>query len=158
MPNVGRLKKALARLRKIALGYPHTTEDFPWGHSAFKVKGKAFVFSNLDEEGGSLSLSVKLPVSGKTALTLPFASPTQYGLAKSGWVTSRFGVGDDVPIDLIEEWVDESFRAIAPKRVVAELESRDESTTGRPKRKKTADRDPARLPDGRRPGQRKPRA
>ena len=26
-------------LRKIALGYPKTVEDFPWGYPAFKVDG-----------------------------------------------------------------------------------------------------------------------
>jgi hypothetical protein len=27
-------------IRKRALSYPETTEDFPWGESAFKVKGR----------------------------------------------------------------------------------------------------------------------
>jgi hypothetical protein len=32
-------------LRKAALAFPKTVEDFPWGHSAFKVAGKkAFLF------------------------------------------------------------------------------------------------------------------
>lgn len=131
------LKTALAALRKHALGYPETVEDFPWGHSAFKVKGKAFLFTYLNEEEGFLSLSMKLPVSGTMALTLPFAAPTQYGLGKSGWVTSRFNVGDEVPVEMLMEWVDESFRAIAPKRVVAQLEEGDDSPPKKPKRKKT---------------------
>jgi hypothetical protein len=67
-------------------------------------------------------LSVKLPVSGKVALALPFASPTEYGLGKSGWVTARFRAKDLVPVDMLKEWLDESFRAIAPKRVLARLE------------------------------------
>jgi predicted DNA-binding protein (MmcQ/YjbR family) len=116
------LKKAKASLHKHALGYPETIEDFPWGHSAFKVKGKVFLFTYLCEEEGFLSLSVKLPISGKMALTLPFVSPTQYGLGKSGWVTARFYVKDEIPLDMVKEWVDESFRAIAPKRVLAKLE------------------------------------
>jgi hypothetical protein len=67
------------------------------------------------------SLSVKLPVSGKLALSLPFASQTEYGLGKSGWVTARFQGKDKIPIEMLKEWVDESFRAIAPKRVLAGL-------------------------------------
>ncbi|MBI3822899.1 MAG: MmcQ/YjbR family DNA-binding protein [Planctomycetes bacterium] len=121
------LKKALAALRKHALSYLECVEDFPWGHSAFKVKGKAFLFTYLDDDKGVLSLSMKLPLSGKMALTLPFASSTRYGLGKSGWVTCLFHAGDDVPIDMLQEWIDESFRAIAPKRIVAQLESEPEA-------------------------------
>ena len=121
------LKKAKSVLHKYALGYPETTEDFPWGHSAFKVKGKVFLFTYLCEDKGFLSLSVKLPVSGMMALTLPFVSPTQYGLGKSGWVTARFYVKDKIPLDMVKEWVDESFRAIAPKKVLAKWENRESS-------------------------------
>ena len=117
------LRRAKAALRKHALGYPETVEDFPWGHSAFKVKGKGFLFTYLNEEEGFLSLSMKLPVSAKEALMLPFASPTEYGLGKSGWVTARFKAADAVPLDMLQEWVDESFRAVAPKRLLAKLKS-----------------------------------
>ena len=117
------LTQAETALRQAALGYPQTTEDFPWGHSAFKVKGKAFVFMSVHE--GVLRLSLKLPLSGRVALTFPFASPTGYGLGKSGWVTAQFGAGDDVPTHMLEEWIDESFRAIAPKRVVAKLDNNE---------------------------------
>jgi predicted DNA-binding protein (MmcQ/YjbR family) len=115
-----RLAKAEAALRELALGYPETTEDFPWGHRALKVKGKTFLFLALMD--GVLSLSLKLPVSGPVALGLPFAAPTGYGLGKSGWVSARFTGEKKVPVDLLREWVDESFRAVAPKRLVARLE------------------------------------
>ena len=116
-----RLASAGAALRTCALGYPEATEDHPWGESAFKVKGKVFLF--MSRHDGGLNLSMKLPVSGPEVLGLPFASPTGYGLGKHGWVTARFEPGDAVPVDLIREWVDESFRAVAPKRVVAALEA-----------------------------------
>jgi hypothetical protein len=41
-------------------------------------------------------------------------------------VTARFEPGDTVPVELIREWVDESFRAVAPKRVVAAMEADEE--------------------------------
>src|SRR5207302_1699266 len=119
MAKTNRLKAAEGALRRAALAYPDATEDFPWGHSAFKIKGKGFLFTY--REDAFLSLSLKLPVTGKTALGLPFASPTGYGLGKSGWVTARFDAGTDVPIPMLLEWLDESFRAVAPKRVVALL-------------------------------------
>jgi predicted DNA-binding protein (MmcQ/YjbR family) len=121
MPKLDRLSRAESALRKFALAYPETNEEFPWEHRAIKVKGKTFLF--LYKGADWLSLSVKLPHSGRVALALPFATPTEYGLGKSGWVTARFAPDNDVPIDMIEEWIDESFRAIAPKRVLAKLET-----------------------------------
>jgi predicted DNA-binding protein (MmcQ/YjbR family) len=109
-----------AAIRAFALAYPEATEDFPWGHSAFKVRGKAFAF--MTAEDGALHLSVKLPISGAMALGLPFAEPTGYGLGKAGWVSAAFERGAAVPLPLLREWIDESYRAVAPKRLVAALD------------------------------------
>lgn len=125
------LRSAEAALRKSGLGYPGAYEEFPWGHRAIKVKGKTFVFLVLD--GDRLSLSLKLPFAGAAALTLPFASPTEYGLGKSGWVTARFGPGDDVPVDLLRSWLDESYRAIAPKRLAGPVTD-ERAKTSAPRR------------------------
>ena len=35
----GGTKRHVEALRKIALGYPETHEDHPWGECAFKVRG-----------------------------------------------------------------------------------------------------------------------
>jgi predicted DNA-binding protein (MmcQ/YjbR family) len=106
-------------LRARALAYPETREDFPWGESALKVRNKVFLFMRRDEAG--LGLSVKLPHSADAALLLPFCEPTGYGLGKSGWVSARFGAKDAVPLEMLLEWLDESYRAVAPKTVVAKL-------------------------------------
>ena len=113
------VRKAEAALRKYALTYPESHEDFPWGHVAVKVRGKAFVFLASGENG--LSGSFKLPQSNGMALTLPFAAPTGYGLGKHGWVTARFPAKKQPPIELLCEWIDESYRAVAPKRLVSAL-------------------------------------
>jgi predicted DNA-binding protein (MmcQ/YjbR family) len=120
-------------LRELALGYPEAYEEFPWGERALKVKGKVFVFMSLHE--GVLRVTVKLPQTAESALALPFVSPTGYGLGKSGWVTAAFSPGDDVPIDTLMKWVDESFRAVAPKRIVAKWDNTGcEETKRKPKR------------------------
>ena len=103
------LKQLTATFREFAMGYPDTVEDHPWGESAFKVNKKVFLFMSLHE--GVLRLTTKLPRSRKKALKRSFASPTGYGLGKSGWITSAFEAGDDVPVDLLTDWIDESFRA-----------------------------------------------
>ena len=113
------LRDAADELRAQALGYPETTEDFPWGHSAFKVKGKSFLFLASDE--GWLKLSMKLPQSREFALEYPFTEPTGYGLGRAGWVSARFHDDDAVPLDVLGAWLEESYRAIAPKGIVASL-------------------------------------
>jgi predicted DNA-binding protein (MmcQ/YjbR family) len=114
-----RLNRQGALLRKAALTYPDAYEERPWGHHAIKVNGKAFLFLAANAE--TFSLSTKLPSSAGVALKLPFASPTEYGLGRSGWVTARFPRAALVPIDLLKLWIDESYRALAPKRLVAQL-------------------------------------
>lgn len=105
-------------LRDFALNFPETTEAFPWGESAFKVKGKTFVFMRLD--GDELSFSVKLPQARKKALALPGSEPTHYGLGAKGWVTLRPTAKTSV--ELLLPFVEESYRAIAPKRVIDQLD------------------------------------
>lgn len=110
-----------ARLRAVALAYPEATEDFPWGHTAVKVRGKAFLF--LSGEAGTLNVTCKLPASHGAALLLPFASPTGYGLGKSGWVTASFPEAQAAPVELLAEWIGESYRAVAPKKLAALVEA-----------------------------------
>jgi len=119
MTATGRLPREGALLRRFALAYPDAHEDMPWGHHAIKVKGKSFVF--LAADAATFSLSAKLPSSAGVALTLPFASPTEYGLGRSGWVTARFPRGARLPLDVLKLWIDESYRSIAPRRLVARL-------------------------------------
>ena len=104
-------------IRKRALSYPQTIEDFPWGESAFKVKGKTFVFMSDGEDG--VSFSAKLADARDLALALPGSEPTHYGLGKKGWVTVR--PTSRISLEVLYYLIDESFRAIAPKKVVAEL-------------------------------------
>jgi predicted DNA-binding protein (MmcQ/YjbR family) len=121
MPKSKGLEAAENDLRELALSYPDAYEEFPWGHRAIKVKKRAFLF--MGGERGTLSLSLKLPLSGRVALIHGFASPTGYGLGKSGWVTARFQTKDEVPIALLRQWIDESYRAIAPAKLIDRLDA-----------------------------------
>ena len=115
------LKKLETTMRDRALGYPESEETFPWGERAIKVKGKTFLFMRLDDS--ELSFSVKLPRTGIQALALPFARPTEYGLGKHGWVTVRLTKTDKALAEQCLLWIDESYRGVAPKRVVAALDA-----------------------------------
>jgi predicted DNA-binding protein (MmcQ/YjbR family) len=115
-----KLKHPLAKeLRKAALAFPDTVEDFPWGHSAFKVAGKkAFVFMGEDEEGG-WSASMKLPFRNDEALAIKGAERTGYGLGRSGWISFRFTAKAKAPMAKLADYLDESWRAVAPKKLSA---------------------------------------
>lgn len=101
-------------LRGDALALPEAVEEFPWGHSAIKVRGKTFIFLSKDD---GLSLSVKLPVSRDFALIFDWAEPTGYGPGRSGWVTARFRDGEEPDLELLARWIRESYRAVAPKKL-----------------------------------------
>jgi len=134
VPKPKSFRQAEAALTAFALKYPGATEDHPWDHIAVKVKGKMFlILGGTDEQ---LSVTAKLPSSGRMALALPFASPTGYGLGKSGWVTAQFAPADAVPVDRLCEWVDESYRAVAPKKLVAELDGVAVAKPAKPRKRK----------------------
>jgi predicted DNA-binding protein (MmcQ/YjbR family) len=120
--------KAIAReLRDYAMGFPGATEDFPWGERVAKVKGKVFVFLGCEPAAGArgeMGLSVKLPVSSEEALELPFTKPTGYGLGKAGWVSATFSAKDAPPTGILKEWIAESYRAVAPKKLADQLDAK----------------------------------
>jgi predicted DNA-binding protein (MmcQ/YjbR family) len=110
----------LKQVRDFGLTYPGSHTKSPWpGHEDLAVNDKTFAY--LSVEGQPFSISCKLPQSCQTALMLPFAKPTGYGLGKSGWVTAEFPPGQAPPAELLMEWIDESYRAQAPKKLVATL-------------------------------------
>jgi predicted DNA-binding protein (MmcQ/YjbR family) len=112
----------LRRLREVGLSYPGAHKKAPWpGHWDLAVADKTFAYLSL--EGEPLSMSCKLPQTSEEALMLPGTSPTAYGLGKWGWVSISFAPGDPIPVEMLLEWLDESYRAQAPKQLVRQLEA-----------------------------------
>ena len=110
------------RVRAFALSLPGVAEDFPWGESVAKVNGKVFVFLGSAASAGPRRMSVKLDESQGHALAIDGAEPTGYGLGRSGWVTVPLRA-PGVTLDLLRDWIEESYRIVAPTRLVAELDS-----------------------------------
>ena len=119
-------------MRDSAMSYPQTEEAFPWGERAIKVKGKTFLFMRLSD--AELSFSVKLPKTGLQALALPFAKPTEYGLGKHGWVTVRLAKTSKELTNQCLAWIDESYRGVAPKKVVDALGTMKPAETSKKRR------------------------
>ena len=104
-----------------ALGYPGAWEDHPWDEVVVKVPNKKiFVFLGRPESA-KLGMTVKLTDSHDHALSLPDALLPGYGLGKAGWVTVHF---KGVAVDLLEDFVDESYRNVATKTLIKELDAR----------------------------------
>ena len=121
----------LNALRAFGLGLPGAHSKSPWPeHDDLAVNDKTFAY--LPSGGGAFTLSCKLPYTGYDALKLPFASPTAYGLGKSGWVSFAPADSEIPSLDQLKEWVEESYRAQAPRRLVKALDSQgDERGEGR---------------------------
>jgi predicted DNA-binding protein (MmcQ/YjbR family) len=110
---------ARKQLRAHALKHPEAWADEPWpGDHVAKVGKKIFAF--LGGEGSDVSVGVKLPRSLLFARAQKFVQKMGYGMDKSGWVVARFGKGEEVPLDLLRSWIDESYETVAatalPKR------------------------------------------
>ncbi|MBZ9643322.1 MmcQ/YjbR family DNA-binding protein [Streptomyces sp. PSKA30] len=116
--------KKWEKVREFALGLPGAGEEFPWGESVAKVNKKVFVFLGVDDGSYPLGLTVKLKdeTSHAHALTSPGAEPAGYGLGRSGWVRIPLEPKGAPSAELLCDWVEESYRAIAPKRLTAELD------------------------------------
>ena len=116
---------AATELRAVALALPEAWEDYPWDERVIKVRKKIFLFLTKDDDlPDMLHVGVKLPDSAEEALSFPFAEPTGYGLGRAGWVSARFSPRDRPPVDILSDWVDESYRAVAPKSLVREIPER----------------------------------
>jgi predicted DNA-binding protein (MmcQ/YjbR family) len=125
MASGSRLTSAAAQLQAVALALPGSWEDYPWDERVVKVRKKIFLFLTKDDDlADMLHVGLKLPDSAEEALTFPFVEPTGYGLGRAGWVSARFTPKDRPPVDILSDWVDESYRAIAPKSFIAELDDR----------------------------------
>jgi predicted DNA-binding protein (MmcQ/YjbR family) len=111
------LKAAKAHLLKYALAKPDATLEHPWGENVAKVRGKVFVFFGLETSEGVMG--VKLTKALLYARSLPYVEPMGYGLGKSGWVAVNTPKGTP-PVKMFEEWIDESYANVAPKRLSRE--------------------------------------
>ncbi len=117
-------RQLCATLLAHALSLPEAWEDHPWGENVAKVGKKVFVFFGVpDPRDEQLIVCVKLPRSGVAALDLGFTEPAGYGLGKSGWIMARIGKSDAVDVQVLKGWIEESYRAVAPKKLAAQLDT-----------------------------------
>ena len=98
------------RIRALALSFPETYEDEPWGHPVFKVADNR-MFAAISS-GLPVQLTVKLTAEEREiAMLLPFVSVARY-VGRYGWITAE--VTDEDSLDAALEWVRESYWLKAP--------------------------------------------
>ena len=126
-------------VRKLALGYPEVEESIVCNKAAFKARNKGFVFLGMDDESYNVMLKLDASISEATRLA---KAESWCRVGANGWVTAVFGHKQAPPPGLLERWIDESYRLLAPKQLVAMLaEGGTQSATGRvknPSRKKSS--------------------
>lgn len=116
----GRGDQIVTALRAFGRTYPGVTIKSPWpGHADLAVNNRTFAY--LPPEGEPFKASFKLPFSAPQVLDLPFAAPAAYGLGKSHWVNLK-PAPDEIPdLAVLKDWLDESYRAQAPKKLIARI-------------------------------------
>ncbi|MGW6974540.1 MmcQ/YjbR family DNA-binding protein [Streptomyces sp. NPDC054952] len=116
-------------VRGFALGMPEAVEEFPWGpeDAVLKVNKKIFVFMGNTDGPPGISVKLKDEALHGHAMTAPGAEPTGYGLGRSGWVSVPLGEKGAPSVEVLCEWVEESYRTVALKRHVKELDARIEA-------------------------------
>ena len=130
-------RRAWDDLRAFALGLPAAEEDAPWGETVIKVRRKPGVppwrkdgvgvhgpmFLWLGRrDAAAPAVCVKLTDSYEEAVQVGRAEPTtNSGLGQWGWLTFPLA---GIDMALAQDWVEESYRNVAPTRLVAELDAR----------------------------------
>ncbi|MER5578154.1 MmcQ/YjbR family DNA-binding protein [Streptomyces massasporeus] len=116
--------KKWEKVRAFALGLPDAVEEFPWGESVAKVNKKVFVFLGVQDGSYPLGVTVKLKdeTAHAHALACPGAEPAGYGLGKAGWVGIPLEQPGAPAAEVLCDWVEESYRVIAPKRLIVVLD------------------------------------
>lgn len=104
------------RLREVALSLPEATEEITWGDDLnFRVNKKIFLFP------GQEAMTFKADPAEREALL----ADTRFALAayvgRFGWLTMQLGKRPDWAE--ITELVVTSYRLIAPKRLLEQLDA-----------------------------------
>lgn len=109
-----------ALLVEFALSLPGAYEDHPWDSLVAKVDKKIFVFFGA-HDGVHPGFTVKLDEAHEQALAIAGATPSRYGLGRAGWVSVPLA-GELPDGGMLCDLVEESYRIVAPRRLVAELD------------------------------------
>jgi phosphoribosylglycinamide formyltransferase-1 len=119
----------VAQVRERALALAETDEALSHGMPCFGViMGKKFAYVSLDHHGdGKTSLLVKISGPDEQAQLIDMDKERYYRPAYfgDGWVGIRLDLGD-TDWDAIADWLQRSWRSVAPKRLTALMDAAEQ--------------------------------
>jgi hypothetical protein len=107
----------VADLRSLALALPEAEEHDHFGRPSFRVRGRIFATVHADGRG----VNLKLPRDEHEALV--GSRPDVFGTVTWGQLIRTSVVLAEVEPGELAELVEEAWRAVAPKRVVAAFDA-----------------------------------
>lgn len=113
----------LDRVRAICMALPEATEKIAWGEPTWRA-GKIFAMMSTYHHGDA-HISVLCPAEEGVQEALVKADPKHFYrppyVGPSGWIGIRLDTGLDWKV--VESFVKQAYRMIAPKRLVKRLDS-----------------------------------
>jgi hypothetical protein len=113
---------ALARVREICMAFPETEERLSHGAPTFFAGSKKTFVMFLDDHHGDARLAIWCSAPPGVQVTLVDEEPERFFVppyvGTRGWVGVRLDV--DVDWDEVAGIVDDGFREVATKRLIAE--------------------------------------
>lgn len=116
--------KHFEALRKLALSFPETVEGSSCNKLSYKAGNKAFLYLGESDDDGSYNLRFKLTDSFSEAEKLAAKNATAYQPGSAGWVYCEFPASKAPPKGLMERWLEESYRALVPKKLLPLLDGK----------------------------------
>ncbi len=118
----------IERLRTICLALPGATEKLAWGEPTFRA-GKMFAqFDNNHHNSGHVAVWVKGPPGAQDILV--GANPKRFFVppyqGPAGWIGIRLD-DEEVDWDEVSAVVEDGYRMVASKKLVAELDASREA-------------------------------
>jgi hypothetical protein len=111
----------LARLRAICLALPEAVEKETWGDPTWRVRDRIFAMQKGNYDGGRPSVWMK--AEGGVQQELVESDPARYFVppyvGPKGWVGVWVDTGR-IPWGALRALIEESYRLVAPKRLVAD--------------------------------------
>lgn len=107
-------------LRARALTLPGVDEGDSCVKRAFKARTKGFLY--LGETEDTYNVMLKIGESLDAARAFCAENPEQRSIGDTSWLTLHFA-GDEDPPAQLSDWIEESYRTLAPRKLIAELEA-----------------------------------
>jgi hypothetical protein len=121
----GAKNEALSRVRAVCMAFPETIERLSHGAPTFFAGGKKTFVMFLDDHHGDGRLAIWCAAPPGVQATLVDEEPNRFFVppyvGTRGWVGVRLDI--DVDWDEVAGIVEDGFREVAAKRLIAELDT-----------------------------------